>query len=122
MPGCRTRKCLRIGAAALALMIFISASPLRVAGQTSVTTYHYDNYRTGWNRNESALTPATVNKSSFGLLQSVTLDDQVDAQPLVVPGVIITAGQYRARPTTSSTLPPNTIRFTQSTLIPVRSC
>lgn len=95
MPGCRTRKCLTIGAAALALMIFIAANPLPVAGQTAVTTYHYDNYRTGWNRNESALTPATVNKSSFGLLQSVTLDDQVDAQPLVVPGVIITAGQYQ---------------------------
>ncbi len=31
--------------------------------------------------------------SSFGLLQTVPLDDQVDAQPLVVPGVQITAGK-----------------------------
>jgi hypothetical protein len=38
------------------------------------------------------LTPANVNSASFGLLTEVKLDDQVDAQPLVVPGVIITAG------------------------------
>jgi len=60
----------------------------------SVTTYHYDNYRTGWNQNETVLTPANVGSSSFGLLQTVTLDNQVDAQPLVVPGVNITAGDY----------------------------
>ena len=60
----------------------------------TVTTYHYDNYRTGWNPNETTLTPANVASSSFGLLETVTLDDQVDAQPLYVPGVNITAGQY----------------------------
>ena len=61
----------------------------------SVTTYHYDNYRTGWNPNETILTPTNVNGSSFGLLQTVTLDQQVDAQPLLVPGVNITAGNYQ---------------------------
>ena len=65
------------------------------AAQTAVTTYHFDNYRTGWNPNETTLTPANVIKSSFGLQHSVALDDQVDAQPLVVPGVMITAGQYQ---------------------------
>ena len=30
----------------------------------SVTTYHYDNYRTGWNPNETILTPTNVNSSS----------------------------------------------------------
>jgi hypothetical protein len=64
------------------------------SGQVSVTTYHYDNYHTGWNSNETVLTPANVTSSSFGLLQSVTLDDQVDGEPLVVPGVAITAGAY----------------------------
>src|SRR5208282_6935565 len=58
-------------------------------------TYHYDNNRTGWNSKESILTPANVNAKTFGLLQTVTLDDQVDAQPLVVPGVVITAGKYQ---------------------------
>jgi hypothetical protein len=63
--------------------------------KASITTYHYDNYRTGWNQNETTLTPANVGSSSFGLLQTVTLDNQVDAQPLVVPGVNITAGNYQ---------------------------
>ncbi len=62
------------------------------AAQTAVTTYHNDNYRTGWNSAESVLTPSTVNTSSFGLLAKVAVDDQVDGQPLVVPGVTITAG------------------------------
>jgi hypothetical protein len=75
-----------------AVILFIAASALLAAAQTAVTTYHYDNFRTGWNQNESVLTPANVGKTTFGLLQTVTLDDQVDAQPLVVPGVIITAG------------------------------
>jgi hypothetical protein len=63
--------------------------------QTAVTTYHNDNYRTGWNSTESTLTPANVNSSSFGLLAKVEVDDQVDAQPLIVPGVVITAGKYQ---------------------------
>ncbi len=83
------------GAAALAVLVFISVSVLLAAGQTAVTTYHYDNYRTGWNRNETVLTPANVGNATFGLLQTVALDDQVDAQPLVVPGVQITAGNYQ---------------------------
>jgi hypothetical protein len=61
----------------------------------SITTYHYDNYRTGWNQTETTLTPLNVNSSSFGLLQSVALDDQVDAQPLYMPGETITAGQFQ---------------------------
>jgi hypothetical protein len=65
-----------------------------IAGE-SVTTYHYDNYRTGWDQNEAALNPGNVNTSSFGLLHTVTLDNQVDAQPLVVPGVNITAGNFQ---------------------------
>jgi hypothetical protein len=62
------------------------------AAQVSVTTYHYDNYRTGWNSQETVLTPAAVGGANFGLLQTVDLDGQVDAQPLVVPNVMITAG------------------------------
>jgi outer membrane protein assembly factor BamB len=79
----------------LVLPLFVAASTLLARGQTSVTTYHYDNFRTGWNSHETKLTPANVNTASFGLLHTVTLDDQVDAQPLLVPGVMITAGQYQ---------------------------
>jgi len=81
--------------AAIGIVVFMAVSALVAAAQTSVTTYHYDNYRTGWNQTESTLTPANVTKATFGRLSSVTLDDQVDAQPLVVPGVMITAGQYQ---------------------------
>jgi hypothetical protein len=78
------------GTVSLGFVLFLANT--FAAAQTAVTTYHNDNYRTGWNSTETVLTPANVNSSSFGLLTMVTLDDQVDAQPLVVPGVNITAG------------------------------
>jgi hypothetical protein len=65
---------------------------VNASAQTAVTTYHNDNYRTGWNSTETVLTPSNVSNSSFGLLATVALDDQVDAHPLIVPGVNITAG------------------------------
>ncbi len=62
----------------------------------AVTTYHYDNLRTGWNAHEHRLTPDKVASPHFGPLYApVGLDDQVDAQPLYVPGENITGG---ARP------------------------
>jgi hypothetical protein len=77
------------------LILLILASSLLAVAQVSVTTYHYDNYRTGLNSQEKALTPTAVKSAQFGVLQTVVLDDQVDAQPLVVEGVLITAGQYK---------------------------
>jgi hypothetical protein len=82
-------------AAVLAVVVSLGASPGLASGQTSITTYHYNNNRTGWNQSETVLTPANVGKTKFGPLHKVTLDDQVDAQPLVVPGVLITAGNYQ---------------------------
>jgi hypothetical protein len=63
------------------------------AGQ-AITTYHVDNNRTGWNSHETVLTPANVGSTSFGILHNVVLNDQVDAQPLFVPAVNITAGSH----------------------------
>jgi len=63
--------------------------PPAFADPSAVTTHHYDNLRTGWNANETALTPANVRRGAFGRLGVVTLDEQVDAQPLYVPNVII---------------------------------
>jgi hypothetical protein len=77
-------------------VLFLPMSFLAQA-QVAVTTYHYDNNRTGWNQNETVLTPANVSSSSFGLLQTVALDDQVDGQPLLVPGVNITAGNNQGK-------------------------
>ena len=78
-----------------ALTILTLVSSALAAAQVSVTTYHYDNYRTGLNSQETALTPSSVHSSSFGVLKTVALDDQVEAQPLVVPGVKITAGKFK---------------------------
>lgn len=71
------------------LAVTVSLVPSR---KFAVTTYHYDNYRTGWNNDESSLTYNTVNSASFGLLHTVALDDQVDAQPLIVPNETTTRG------------------------------
>jgi hypothetical protein len=53
-----------------------------------VTTYHNDALRTGWNDNETVLTPHVVKRGvggqTFKMISSVALDDQVDAQPLIV--------------------------------------
>ena len=76
---------------AFLLPVVAAAMPIRAASQ--VSTYHYDNYRTGWNSHETTLTPTNVNSADFGLLHSVALDDQVDGQPLYMPAVNITAGQ-----------------------------
>src|SRR6185312_14598551 len=72
------------GLAALAGAVAMSSAALAA----NVTTYHYDNLRTGWNSKERALTPNTVlnglNGKTFKLTASVPLDDQVDAQPLLI--------------------------------------
>lgn len=95
MRGFSMSKCISVAASAMAVAILMGASALLAGAQTAVTTYHYDNYRTGWNPNETTLTPANVKKPGFGRLETVALDDQVDGQPLVVPGVMITAGAYQ---------------------------
>ena len=77
---------------AVCMFLFLLANASAAAAQTAVTTYHNDNYRTGWNSSETVLTPSNVASSSFGLLAEVGVDDQVDAQPLLVPSVNITAG------------------------------
>ncbi|MGB7585002.1 MAG: hypothetical protein WBM11_09165 [Terriglobales bacterium] len=54
------------------------------AGQTpsDVTTQHNDTYRTGWQQNESLLSPSTVSQHTFGLLWQYQVDGAVFAQPL----------------------------------------
>ena len=65
------------------------------AWAANATTYHYDNLRTGWNQDETVLTPAAVASSQFKIIASAALDDQVDAQPLVVTSQTITGKGVR---------------------------
>jgi hypothetical protein len=54
-----------------------------------VSTYHYDNLRTGQNVNEMTLTPSNVKSASFGKLGEFAVDGLVDAQPLLLSGLAI---------------------------------
>lgn len=80
--------------ATFACLIFALGCVSLALGQ-AVTTYHVDNNRTGWNSHETTLTPSNVGSSSFQQLLAVTLNDQVDGQPLYVPGVNITTGSHQ---------------------------
>jgi Ig-like domain-containing protein/immunoglobulin I-set domain protein len=66
-----------------------SNPPPPSGSSTDVTTYHYDNLRTGQNTHETTLTHANVNSSTFGLLGSFPVDGHVDAQPLYLSAVAI---------------------------------
>lgn len=71
-------------ASVLAAFILVPAS----YGQ-AVTTYHYNNARTGANSQETILTPANVASGQFGKLFSLPVNGQVYAQPLYVPALTI---------------------------------
>ena len=92
------KRCAIMGAAIFGAIAILTAAPAG-AQKRAVTTYHYDNQRTGWNQQETKLTPANVGPTSFGVIAQVVLDAQVDAQPLLVPGQQVTAGIYTVGPT-----------------------
>jgi hypothetical protein len=79
--------CLCLGISAGQVSPLQAAKPSQTPVVQSVLTYHYDNLRTGWNNNETVLTPSGL--GNFNLLTSVNVDEQVDAQPLLVPGVSV---------------------------------
>jgi hypothetical protein len=64
-------------------------TPTPSPSSIDVTTYHYDNLRTGQNLSETTLTTANVNQAKFGKLGELTVDGKVDAQPLYVSNVSI---------------------------------
>ncbi len=57
--------------------------------QVAVTTWHYDNARSGANPNETTLTPQNVNSKQFGKLFTQPVDGLVTGQALYLPGVTI---------------------------------
>jgi len=59
------------------------------AQSQNVTTWHFDNNRTGWQQNETSLTPASVS-GGFGLVWRATnLVGSIYAEPLAVSGVAV---------------------------------
>ena len=80
------------------LLIWVLCTPLfvlsAVAQRASVVAQHGDLLRTGWNKQETALTVGNVRPGSFGKAYSVDVDDQIYAQPLVINRVSIGGGQH----------------------------
>jgi outer membrane protein assembly factor BamB len=70
----------------------------RALGQScvSVKTYHNDNSRTGQNKLETVLTPASIQGSGFGTLfaTGTSFDGWAVAQPLYLPDTLINIPQF----------------------------
>jgi hypothetical protein len=78
-----------------AVLAFAGLSVSGVAA-ADVGTIGHDTLRTGWDSNESTLSPSSVSSSNFGKLFSTPVDGQVYAQPLVVGGTVIAATENNA--------------------------
>ena len=87
-------KILRIVHYSLCYLVLFSISVPALVGQVSVLTQHNDNSRTGQNIQETTLNTANVNVTSFGLLFSRSVDGNIFAQPLYVPGLSIAGGTH----------------------------
>lgn len=80
---------MRINPVLLFPVLFAAVTVRPASGQTqvSVLTHHHDNSRTGANLQETVLTKANVNSSTFGKLAYRLVDGNVYAQPLIISGV-----------------------------------
>ncbi|HEX4067623.1 MAG TPA: hypothetical protein VHZ09_16505 [Acidobacteriaceae bacterium] len=63
-------------------------------GTASVTTWHYDNNRSGNNPSETSLTPSNVNSQSFGKLFSYLVDGYVYGEPLLVSNLTVNGAKH----------------------------
>ena len=70
-------------------VVLVLAGTALGGAQVAVTTWHYDNARSGANPNESILTPQNVNSKQFGKLFTQPVDGPVIGQALYLPGVAI---------------------------------
>ena len=71
-----------------------ASATIAITDLTGVTTYHNDLLRDGANNHEFALTPSSVNTTTFGKLFSCAVDGAIYAQPLWVPQVTVNGGKH----------------------------
>jgi hypothetical protein len=71
------------------LLLTLVSTSLPLLGQTPITTWHYDNSRSGANTTETLLTPSNVNTKSFGKLFTLPVDGYIVGHPLYLPGISI---------------------------------
>jgi hypothetical protein len=77
-------------ARAVVVCVLLAFAGMTVSrAQVAVTTWHYDNARSGANPNETILTPQNVNSAEFGELFTQPVDGAVIGQALYLPGVTI---------------------------------
>src|SRR5215469_3604360 len=72
----------------------IGSATVWVTNYPGMFTYHADKFRSGVNFQELALSPATVNKNTFGKLFSRSVDGQIYAQPLIVTNLTIAGAKH----------------------------
>ncbi|HET6935256.1 MAG TPA: pyrrolo-quinoline quinone [Candidatus Angelobacter sp.] len=72
----------------------IGSATVWITDYPGMITYHADRFRSGVNLQELALSPATVNSSTFGKLFSRTVDGQIYAQPLYVANLTIASARH----------------------------
>ncbi len=66
----------------------LTINPVQTS-KVNVLTYHNDNARTGQNLNETILTTANVNSTTFGRLATLPVSGNVDAEPLYVSNLTV---------------------------------
>jgi hypothetical protein len=77
----------------LLLVVFLLFIPSLSAG-AAIVTQHNDAGRTGQNLTETVLNTSNVNVNSFGKLFARTVDGQIYAQPLYLPGLTMQGGTH----------------------------